>query len=678
MTSQSEKAGRFLELHRPGNPLLLPNPWDQGSARVLASLGFQALATTSSGFAMTLGRLDGSVTRDEALAHAAAIVAATDLPVSADLENCFAGDPAGVARTVVLAGEAGLAGCSIEDFSGESIYDLGPAAERVAAAAEAAHAGPARLVLTARAENYLHGRPDLADTIARLQAYQAAGADVLYAPGLTSLADIRQVVTAVDRPVNVLAFAGAPSVAELAEAGVSRVSVGGAFAYAALGALADAATELRDKGTYGYLADSAIGRKAIEDAVLSLYSDNSPTRSRRVLERAALLAYRRKCRRVILSAMGVKVLQGWHSDPFELHGERYFSAGQPTKLVRDGYLESYDEPPSDQDEVAVAMTRFTAKAEAPPPGAMPAGASPRRGAHQDELPYRPDPRDRVPPALGFAATGIIVAAAVAVGVVIALPALRHSSKPAGTPGASDVAFVRLAAQRTMQQRTADMAISGAFGIDGKTVTMQGTSAFDIDGKAGTTDFTMDIPSEGVLTERIIQVNNVSYVSVSIPGQNSMPSGKTWISEPISSSGSTGSDASFSGDVLNALATLEKQGITVQNLGQRVIGNVNCTGYSVTPPDSGGETGTITVWIDSQHLVREFSMNVVPDTMLNGVDIGASPTSGSSGSISASVNMKMDFSYSALPLHVTAPPASSTVSLGEYLNQLGQTAKTSTS
>jgi 2-methylisocitrate lyase-like PEP mutase family enzyme len=282
MTSQSEKAARFLELHRPGNPLLLPNPWDQGSARVLASLGFQALATTSSGFAMTLGRLDGSVTRDEALAHAAAIVAATDLPVSADLENCFAGDPGGVARTVALAGEAGLAGCSIEDFSGDSIYDLGPATERVAAAAEAAHAGPARLVLTARAENYLHGRPDLADTIARLQAYQAAGADVLYAPGLTSLADIRQVVTAVDRPVNVLAFAGAPSVAELAEAGVSRVSVGGAFAYAALGALADAATELRDKGTYGYLANSAAGRKAIQDAVLPLYSDNSPTRSRPV------------------------------------------------------------------------------------------------------------------------------------------------------------------------------------------------------------------------------------------------------------------------------------------------------------------------------------------------------------------------------------------------------------
>jgi 2-methylisocitrate lyase-like PEP mutase family enzyme len=262
MTSQSEKAARFLELHRPGNPLLLPNPWDQGSARLLASLGFQALATTSSGFAATLGRLDGSVSRDEALAHAAAVAAATELPVSADLENGFADDPAGVARTMALAVEAGLAGCSLEDFTGnedEPIYDIGLAAERVAAAAEAAHGGPVRLVLTARAENYLYERPDLADTITRLQAYQAAGADVLYAPGLTRLADIRQVVTAVDRPVNVLAVAGAPT--------VSRVSVGGAFAFAALGALADAATELLDKGTYGYLTRSAAGRQAIQRAV---------------------------------------------------------------------------------------------------------------------------------------------------------------------------------------------------------------------------------------------------------------------------------------------------------------------------------------------------------------------------------------------------------------------------
>jgi len=269
MTSQSEKAALFLELHRPGSPLLLPNPWDQGSARVLASLGFQALATTSSGYAATLGRLDGLVSRDEALAHAAAIVGATGLPVSADLENCFAGDAAGVERTVELAVAAGLAGCSIEDATGdegEPIYHIGEATERVAAAAAAAHAGPVHLVLTARAENYLHGRQDLTDTIVRLQAYQAAGADVLYAPGLKNLEDIRLVVAELDRPVNVLAFPGAPSVGELAGVGVSRVSAGGAFAFAAAGALIEAATELRDSGTYGYLAKSAAARQAVQRA----------------------------------------------------------------------------------------------------------------------------------------------------------------------------------------------------------------------------------------------------------------------------------------------------------------------------------------------------------------------------------------------------------------------------
>jgi 2-methylisocitrate lyase-like PEP mutase family enzyme len=263
MTIQADKARAFLALHRPGDPLLLPNPWDAGSARVLADLGFAALATTSSGFAATVGRPDGGVTRDEALAHAGSIVAATDLPVSADLEDCFATDPAGVAETVTLAIGTGLAGCSIEDYTrddGDPIYDIKRAAERVAAAAEAAHAGA--FVLTARAENYLHGKPDLADTIARLQAYQEAGADVLYAPGVTGMADIRQLLSAVDRPVNVLAMPGVPPVAKLAEAGVSRVSVGGAFAYAALGALVTAAIELRDHGSYGFRTDTSIGREA--------------------------------------------------------------------------------------------------------------------------------------------------------------------------------------------------------------------------------------------------------------------------------------------------------------------------------------------------------------------------------------------------------------------------------
>jgi 2-methylisocitrate lyase-like PEP mutase family enzyme len=258
-------AARFLELHRPGAPLLMPNPWDAGSARVLASLGFEALATTSSGFAATLGRPDGSVTRDEAVGHAAAIAAATPLPVSADLENGFADHPDEIAVTVSAAVGAGLAGCSIEDFTrrdGDPIYERGLAIERIAAAAAAAHAGPQRLVLTARAENYLHGRDDLADTIARLQHYGEAGADVLYAPGLTRSGDIAEVVRSVGKPVNVLALAGAPTVAELADLGVARISVGGAFAYAALGALVEAATQLRDSGSYGYLRGSAVGREA--------------------------------------------------------------------------------------------------------------------------------------------------------------------------------------------------------------------------------------------------------------------------------------------------------------------------------------------------------------------------------------------------------------------------------
>jgi 2-methylisocitrate lyase-like PEP mutase family enzyme len=269
MTTQADKAQRFLAMHRAGEPLLMPNPWDLGSARLLASLGFEALATTSSGFAATLGRNDGSVSRDEAIVHSAVIVAATDLPVSADLENGFADDPSGVAETMGMAIEVGLAGASVEDSTGRTddpIYDIGLAAERVAAAAAAAHAGPGRLVLTARAENYLHGRPDLADTIARLQAFQEAGADVLYAPGLLRLEDISQVVREVDRPVNVLALEGVPPVAELARAGVSRISVGGAFAFAALEAVVSAATELREQGTYGFRQGSAAGAAAARRA----------------------------------------------------------------------------------------------------------------------------------------------------------------------------------------------------------------------------------------------------------------------------------------------------------------------------------------------------------------------------------------------------------------------------
>jgi 2-methylisocitrate lyase-like PEP mutase family enzyme len=259
----AERAASFLAMHRPGEPLLLPNPWDAGSARVLASLGFTALATTSSGFAATFGRPDGNVNRDEALANAADIVAATGLPVSADLENGYADDPAGVAETARLAAATGLAGLSIEDYTGDPsapFYDIAQAADRISAASEAIRSGPVPLVLTARAENLLRGNPDLGDTIARLQRYREAGADVLYAPGLSRPEDIRAVVTSVGAPVNMLAWPGGPNVAELAELGVARISVGGAFAYVAIDALATAARELREAGTMGYWTQAAAGR----------------------------------------------------------------------------------------------------------------------------------------------------------------------------------------------------------------------------------------------------------------------------------------------------------------------------------------------------------------------------------------------------------------------------------
>ncbi len=269
MSDQAARAERFLALHHRDTPLLLPNPWDAGSARILADLGYEALATTSSGSAATLGRLDGGLTLEQALAHAATVVAATDLPVSADLEDLFAADLVGVTETVRLAVDAGLAGFSIEDFTrdpDDPIMPMHEAAERVAAAVEAAHAGPIRLVVTARAENHIHGRDDLDDTIARLQRYQEAGADVLYAPGVKTLDDIRRLVAAVDRPVNVLAVRGAPTVAELAAAGVARISVGGAFAFAALGGLVEAARELREQGTYGFTDRARVGARAARSA----------------------------------------------------------------------------------------------------------------------------------------------------------------------------------------------------------------------------------------------------------------------------------------------------------------------------------------------------------------------------------------------------------------------------
>lgn len=258
-------ASEFLDLHQSGSPLLMANAWDVGSAKILAAQGFRALATTSSGYAATLGRRDGQLTREETLSHARQLVDATSLPVNADLENCFADDPEGVAETMRLAAGTGVAGASIEDYTGDPaapLYEVSVAADRVRAAVAAIRTGPSEVVVTARAEGYLHGQQDLAEVIRRLQSFQDAGAQVLYAPGLTSLQEIGTLVRAVDRPVNVLMVPGTPSVAELADAGVARISVGGAFAFAGLAAMVRAARELLDEGTCGYTAAAREGNEA--------------------------------------------------------------------------------------------------------------------------------------------------------------------------------------------------------------------------------------------------------------------------------------------------------------------------------------------------------------------------------------------------------------------------------
>ncbi len=263
---QAGKATAFRALHARPGAFVIPNPWDAGSARILDALGFEALATTSAGLAFALGYRDGAAGRAATLANARAIVEATGLPVAADLENGFGHAPEDAAETIRLAAGTGLVGGSIEDASGDAarpIYELEHAVERVAAAVEAARALSFPFVLTARAENFLHGRPDLDDTIKRLQAYERAGADVLYAPGLPSLDAIRTVCAAVSRPVNVLASgSSSPSVAELAEAGVKRISLGSALSRAALGALIRAAREIREQGTFGFAADALSSAEA--------------------------------------------------------------------------------------------------------------------------------------------------------------------------------------------------------------------------------------------------------------------------------------------------------------------------------------------------------------------------------------------------------------------------------
>jgi 2-methylisocitrate lyase-like PEP mutase family enzyme len=260
--TQAEKGRAFRALHEREGAFIIPNPWDAGSARLLAHLGFEALATTSMGYAFSIGKLDTTLSRDEALANASAIASATALPVSADLENGYGDAPEIVAETIRLAGEAGVVGGSIEDGSGRAedpIYGLEHAIERVRAGVAAARALPFPFTLTARAENYLHGRADLRDTIKRLQAYQEAGADVLYAPGLETKEDIAAVVGSVDRPVNVvMGLRGVQlSLAELSAIGVRRVSVGSSLCRAALGALLRGAREMRERGSFNFAAEAA-------------------------------------------------------------------------------------------------------------------------------------------------------------------------------------------------------------------------------------------------------------------------------------------------------------------------------------------------------------------------------------------------------------------------------------
>jgi 2-methylisocitrate lyase-like PEP mutase family enzyme len=262
--TQAEKGERFRALHEGPGAFVIPNPWDAGTAKILTAMGFSALTTTSAGLAFALGRRDGAglITRDETLANAKAIVDATHLPVAADLENGFADEPEIVAQTIRLAAEgAGLVGGSIEDATGDAkkpIYEFNHAVERIAAAAEAARALPFPLVLLARAENFLHGRPDLDDTIRRLKAFEAAGADALYAPGLTNAEDIRLVCNSVGKPVNAIAGLKGTSLSvdELAALGVRRISVGSALSRAALGAFVCAAREIQERGTFAFANDA--------------------------------------------------------------------------------------------------------------------------------------------------------------------------------------------------------------------------------------------------------------------------------------------------------------------------------------------------------------------------------------------------------------------------------------
>lgn len=266
MKTQSEKSKEFVDLHQNGSTFVIPNPWDNGSARLLQYLGFKALASTGAGFAFSHGRSDLSINARDMLSHLTELSKSTDIPISADLQNGFGDTPSDVSQTILDAAKTGIVGGSIEDASGNAdnpIYDIGLAVDRIQSAAEAAKSLSFKFMLTARAENYLYGRPDINDTIRRLQAYQEAGADVLFAPGIQSKEDIEAIVQSVDRPLNVImGFQGIQlTVAELQELGVARISLGASLARAAYGALIRAAKEVQSAGTFNYASEAISGKE---------------------------------------------------------------------------------------------------------------------------------------------------------------------------------------------------------------------------------------------------------------------------------------------------------------------------------------------------------------------------------------------------------------------------------
>ncbi len=358
--------------------------------------------------------------------------------------------------------------------------------------------------------------------------------------------------------------------------------------------------------------------------------------------------------------MGATVTTGWHSDPFGVHEARYFSAdGQPTKLVRDRGVESYDEPPSGPDAVAAAMARMSA---GPTPPSAPAY---RDGEADDRAPERASWR----PSIGRFAVTWMIAVVAAVAIVLAAQVMLRARRPASPPGgATDIAFVTQAATRTLQQRTVNLVMSASTAAGRTNTGLHGTGALDLGGKAGTLDLTVD-STAFVMAFREILLNGYVYLGISVDGRSLLPAGKAWIAEQAAFTQGSGITDLTGANPTAALAALENQGISVRALGPRDIGGVSCTGYAVTPPGAPGPT---TVWINPQHLVREISLDTSISVSGDVPGTGASPGASPAGiSVAGSFDLTMDFTYSAAPVHVTAPPAATTISYDAFLQQLGQ-------